>query len=303
MSECLSPERCPSAVQDPERCPECRSGRLQAFASSRQRSFSVLFSQRTVQPAYSSSASVQFVSQRSVQASVPFRPAFRSGQRSVQASVPVQPAFSQRSVQASVPFRPAFRSGQRSVQASVPFRPAYRSGQRSVQPAFQATPNVSECLSPRRVECFSPRTMSECRSGSRTMSECLSPSDVRVPFRIPERCPSAVQDVSGLRQAAASVPFSQRSVQASVPFRRSVQPAYSFARSPNDVRVRPRNDVRVLFRAATRSSPGCHQVFTKLFGNDVRVLESPKRCPSAVQAPPEYNFASVQFLSCSEPSH
>jgi hypothetical protein len=68
--------------------------------------------------------------------------------------------------------------------------------------------------------------MSECRSASvrgkssRTMSECLSPqNDVRVPFRIPERCPSAFRTSPRL-QAAASVPFSHQ---------RTVQPAYSSA--------------------------------------------------------------------------
>jgi hypothetical protein len=119
-------------------------------------------------------------------------------------------------------------------------------------------------------ECLSPRTMSECRSGS--------PNDVRVPFRrlqaSPGRSQRTVQPAfrSGQR-SVLSVPFSQRTVR-QIP-----------ERCPSAC---PRNDVRVLFRlppglhqAATRSSPSC-------LGNDVRVLESPKRCPRLFRPPPEY---------------
>jgi hypothetical protein len=124
-----------------------------------------------------------------------------------------------------------------------------------------------------------------------------SPNDVRVPFRIPERCPSAVQDVSGFARPqpayrSASVPF--RPAFRSGQFRSAS--VHSFARSPNDVRVlKSRNDVRVLFRLP----PGLHQAATRSSpansGNDVRVLESPKR-PSAVQAAARGQFASVPVV-------
>jgi hypothetical protein len=261
---------------------ECRSGRLQALRQppAFRSVISVLFSQRTVQPAYSSSAKavhqpasvqVQRLPRPAFRSGQrPFRPAFRSGQhRSAQGSTrPVflfRPAFHQRSVQASVPVQASVCSGQRAVQASVPF------SQRSVQafhpvfclwPAFRSASVRSgpeRCPSalspPNDVRVLKSRTMSECRSGS--------PNDVRV-------LPDA--------QAFARPQPAYRS--ASVPFRpafrsgqRSVQPAYSFARSPNDVRVlkSPKRCPSAV-QAATRSSPGCHQVFTKLFG---------KRCPSA----------------------
>jgi hypothetical protein len=161
-----SPERCPSAVQDPRTMSECRSDprtmsekcRARDVSRLRQAAAIVQFSQRTVQ-----ASPVQF-SQRTVQ------PAYRSAsvlfsQRTVHQ--PAWPVQLQRSSQAasqgfSVLFRPAtfqlsaYRSG-----------PAFRSGQRSVQPAFhQATPNDVRVLK--------------------------SLNDVRVPS--PERCPSAVQD-------------------------------------------------------------------------------------------------------------
>jgi hypothetical protein len=121
MSECRSDPRTMSECLDPRTMSECRSDplndvrvpfRTSPSPGSRHRTVSpayrsgrpVQFSQRTVQPAYSS-ASVLF-SQRTVQ------PAYSSS-----ASVP----FSQRSCSASVPF------SQRSVQASVPFS-QFRSG-------------------------------------------------------------------------------------------------------------------------------------------------------------------------------
>jgi hypothetical protein len=223
-------------------------------------------------------ASVQFISQRSVQASVPFRPAFRSGQRSVQ---------------------PAFRSGQRcpSVQSrpmSERFRPVQgaRPGQATSNDVrVLKSPELSECVQvpercPSAVQDVlqalaaasgpEPRrsVKSECRSGS--------PNDVRVPFRTSP----------GLRQAASqrtvqpAFRSGQRSVQASVPFsQRTVSPD---PRTMSEC-LSPRNDVRVLFRlppglhqAATRSSPVWETMSECLSPrNDVRGCSGRRQRPIA----------------------
>jgi hypothetical protein len=214
---------------------ECRSGRLQAFPGSRHRTVSPAYrSGRPVQFSHARSASVQFISQRTVQ------PAFR---------------FSQRSVQ------PAFRSGQRSVQ-------------RSVQPAFRpGHPTMSECRPKRRSriptmshavcrsELLSPRIMSSgFRSAVPSLRLSAFPERPRCRLRMPRArrrarrtfgavlqvqpapAPAAYQPAVVIQPAYSSPAFSssasvrsgQRSVQASVSFRpafrsgqRSVQASVS----------------------------------------------------------------------------
>jgi hypothetical protein len=94
-----------------------------------------------------------------------------------------------------------------------------------------------------------PETMSECCSGRRQRR----PNDVRVPFRIPERCRVLKSRTMSKRCRVLFKPSPAYSF-ASVQFRqRTVSPAYSFTSVPS----------------------------------------GPKRCPSAVQA-----AASVKFRQC-----
>jgi hypothetical protein len=232
---------------------ECRSGRLQAFRQAaaivtvRQRTVQavpVQFSQRTVQPAYSSSASVLF-SQRSVQPAAVPRPPF--SQRLSQARArSVQPAFRSGHPERCPSVKSRTMSECRSGPLNnvrVPFQPAFRvlKSPNDVRVPFRS-PNNVRVPPVQRVPCLSPRTMSECRSGL---------NDVRVPFR----------RLQAFRQPP-SYSFSQRTVQAVPAIQFSTAHSVQLSGSPASVQFRPASVHTVPFRPAFRSGQRSVQLST-----------------------------------------